>query len=148
MGINRVQPAGGVLDDVVGMQIEDVDFAELVVIEEEIAALGSWGGIAQVLADEAGFEVCPVRMDAVDVGLGDDDLEPFAFHHAAEQLDLVVEEVVGEQQIAQVIKERLRGVFSGIGDLEDDFVVWQPGYPVFLAAFHRVRFQRCSHLIG
>ena len=72
--------------------------------EAEIAAEGSRGWIAQVLADEAGFEFFPIGMDAVDVGLGEDDLEPPAFHHAAEQLDLVVEEVVGEQQIAQVVE--------------------------------------------
>lgn len=121
MGVDGVEPASGVLDDVVGMEVEDVDFAELVVIEEEIAAKGSRGGIAQFLADEAGFEVFPFRMDAVDVGLGDDDLESPAFHQAAEQLDLVVEEVVGEQQIAQVVKERLRASFRALATLRTRF---------------------------
>lgn len=82
------------MNDVVGVQVEDIDFAEEVVIEDEIAAEGSRGGIAQVLADETGFEFGSLGMDAVDVGLREDDLEPPAFHHAAEQLDLVVEEVV------------------------------------------------------
>ena len=57
--------------------------------EAEIAAEGSRGWIAQVLADEAAFEFFPLRADAVDVGLGEDDLEPPAFHHATEQLNLV-----------------------------------------------------------
>lgn len=109
MGINRMQPAGGVLDDVVGVQVEDIDFAEEVVIEDEIATEGSGRGIAQVLADESGFEDFPLGMNAVDVGLREDELEPPAFHHAAEQLDLVVEEVVGEQLIAQVVEQRLGG---------------------------------------
>jgi hypothetical protein len=79
---------------VVRVQVEDVDFAEEVVIEDEIAAKGSWSGIAQVLAGETGFEGFPLGMDAVDVRLREDELEPSAVHHSAEQLDLVVEEVV------------------------------------------------------
>ena len=148
MGVDGVQPAGGVLDDVVGMQVEDVDFAELIVIEEEIAALGSRGGIAQVLADEAGFEICPLGMDAIDVGLGDDDLEPFAFHRAAEQLDLVVEEVVGEQQIAQVVEERLRGEFSGISDLEDEVLIRQQGHAMLFSAFQGIVLQFTTDFVG
>jgi hypothetical protein len=109
------------------MEVEDVDFAELIVIEEEIAAKGSRSGIAQVLADEAGFEGFPLGMDAVDVRLREDDLELAAVHHAAEQLDLVVEEVVGEQLIAQVVEQRLHGELSGIGDLEDEVLLRKKG---------------------
>ena len=36
MGVDGVQPARCVLDDVVGMEVEDVDFAELIVIEGKL----------------------------------------------------------------------------------------------------------------
>ena len=147
MGVDGVQPAGGVLNDVVGVQVEDIDFAEEVVIEDKIAAEGSWSGIAQVLAGEAGFEGCPLGMDTVDVGLREDDLKPSALHHAAEQLDFVVEEVVGEQLIAQVVEKGLRGEFSGIGDLEDEVPVRQKGHAMLLAALQGIVSQDLLHFI-
>jgi hypothetical protein len=80
--------------------------------------------------------------------LGDDDLEPFAFHRATEQLNLVVEEVVGEQQIAQVIKERLRGELSGIGDLEDEVLIRQQGHTMLFAAFQGIVLQFTTDFVG
>jgi hypothetical protein len=55
MGINGVQPAIAILNDVVGVKVKDIDFAQKFVIEDEIAAKRVRGWVTQFMTDETRF---------------------------------------------------------------------------------------------
>lgn len=44
-----MQPACGIADDVVDVQIEDIDFTKGFVVDDEVAALGARMRVAQAL---------------------------------------------------------------------------------------------------
>ena len=49
MGVDGIQPARCVLDDIVGMEVEDIHFSEQVVVEDEIPTEGLRRWIAQLV---------------------------------------------------------------------------------------------------
>jgi hypothetical protein len=62
-------------------------------------------------------------------------------------LDSVVEEVVGEQLIAQVVEQRLRCEYSRIGDFEDEVPPGQQGHAMLLPALQSIGLKLSSHFI-
>jgi hypothetical protein len=73
MGVDGIQPARRVLDDIVGMEVKHIHFSEQVVVEDEIPTEGPRRGIAQLVTRKPRSEFGPVRMNAADVRLRGDD---------------------------------------------------------------------------
>jgi hypothetical protein len=136
-----MQPASGIADDVVDVQIEDIDFTKGFVVDDEVAALSARIGIAQALRYQTGLEFRPVGVRAVHVGLRDDEVQPLAFLVTAEHLEIVVEETIAEQQVSQVVVERLGGERVNVRDFEDSTFSLEVSHSMLLAAAHRIGFQ-------
>ena len=94
MSVDWVQPADLVSNHIVGVKVKDIDLAEKLVIEDEIAALGTWCRVTEVMFRESFTQFRPVRVNAVDVRLADDDEKAIADVACTDEVDVVVEVVV------------------------------------------------------
>ena len=94
MSVDWVQPADLVSNHIVGVKVKDIDLAEKLVIEDEIAALGPWSRVTEVMFRESFTQFRPVRVNAVDVRLADDDEKAIADVACTDEVDVVVEVVV------------------------------------------------------
>lgn len=68
-------------------------------------------------------------------------MQPPAFLVAAEHLEIVVKEAIAEQQVSQVVVERLGSERMNVCDLEDSAFSLEVSDTVLFATAHQIRFK-------